>query len=148
LESFKTLEVRPGDSLSAIARAQYGQSSYTILDLIKLANPEVKDVDRIQPGQALRLPELREGLPIVRDASRGYGLLVFTTPNAQRAQVLAQGLRSRGFDAQVHSVELGQQKKVFRVTVHGGNARADAVQTGLALRRVLREDPAIVRMGQ
>lgn len=145
---YKNLMVRPGDSLSGIARGKYGQSSYTILDLIKLANPEVKDVDLIVPGQTLRLPDLREGPPIVRKGAGRYALLVFSTPNVQRAQLLAQALRRRGFPAQVDPTDLGAQKKVFRVTVDAGTAREEALRTGLALQRVLREDADIVRLGQ
>lgn len=145
---YKDLVVRPGDSLSGIARATYGQSSYTILDLIKLANPEVKDVDLIVPGQTLRLPDLREGPPIVRKGGGRYALLVFSTPNVQRAQLLAQALRRRGFPVQVEPTDLGAQKKVFRVTVEAGGAREEALRTGLALQRVLREDADIVRLGQ
>lgn len=144
----KSFTVRPGDSLSSIARARYGQSSYTILDLIKLANPQVQDVDWIVPGQTLELPELGEGPPILRDAPASYSLLVFSTPNQGRAHALAGALRQRGFDAQVRSADLGAQKKLFRVTVRAGVAREEAQQVAAALQRVLRDDPAVVRLGQ
>lgn len=148
VSQYANLVVRPGDSLSGIARAKYGQSSYTILDLIKLANPEIRDVDVIIPGQTLRLPDFREGPPIVREAPDRYALLVFSTPNAQRAQTLAQALRRRGFESQVRPAELGAQKKVFRVTVFAGAGREQALRTGATLQRVLREDAEIVRLGQ
>ncbi len=145
---YGNLVVRPGDSLSAIARAKYGQSSYTVLDLIKLANPEVEDVDLIVPGQTLRLPDVKEGPPVVREGPGRYALLVLSTPNGKRAQALVRALRQRGFDAHASPTELGAQKKVFRVTVQAGSAREDALRTGSALQRVLREDAEIVRFGQ
>ncbi|MCX8072578.1 MAG: AAA family ATPase [Candidatus Binatia bacterium] len=147
-KEYKNLVVRPGDSLSGIARARYGQSSYTILDLIKLANPQVRDVDWILPGQTLRLPDLHEGPPVVREAPDRYVLLIFTTPNGQRAQALAQALRRHGFESEIRPTELGTQKRVFRVTVRAGSTRSDALSTGLALQRVLREDAEIARLGQ
>jgi type II secretory pathway predicted ATPase ExeA/nucleoid-associated protein YgaU len=147
LGRFTSMIVRPGDSLSSIARARYGQSSYTILDLIKLANPQVQDVDWILPGQSLRLPDLREGPPILRESAGKYSLLVFSTPNLPRAQALAAALRERGFSVEVRGAELGSQKKVFRVTVGGGPGREDATRVGMALQRVLREDPNILRLG-
>jgi general secretion pathway protein A len=146
-QHFSRFVIREGDSLSAIARAKYGQSSYTILDLIKLANPELMDVDRISPGQSLRLPDLSEGLPILR-AEDGYALLVLSTPNAQRAQQLASALRRRGFEPRVTVASLGSQKKVHRVSVQAGRTQDEAAEVGLALRRLLREDARIVQLGQ
>ena len=44
--NFEHVVVRNGDSMSEIAVRKYGQASYTILDLLKLANPELTDMDR------------------------------------------------------------------------------------------------------
>lgn len=145
--SFTRLVVRAGDSLSGIARAKYGQSSYTILDLIKLANPEVTDVDWIVPGQTLRLPNLSEGLPIIR-SDGGFALLVFSTPNPQRAQKLATVLKERGFDARVGQVGLSTNKKVHRVAVWGGSTHAEAALVGQALHKLLREDARVAQLGE
>ncbi len=146
-ERFTRLVIREGDSLSGIARAKYGQASYTVLDLIKLANPEIVDVDWISPGQVLRLPDLKEGLPILRSED-GFALLVLSTPNGQRAHQLAAALRQRGFQARVRTASLGRDKKVQRVTVHAGNTQEEAARTGQALRKLLREDARIVQLGQ
>lgn len=145
--SFTRFVVREGDSLSGIARAKYGQASYTILDLIKLANPELTDVDWIFPGQPLRLPNLREGLPIVR-SNGGYALLVFSTPNPQRAQNLAKVLRGRGFDARITAASLSNSKKVHRVTVWAGSTQAEAARVGQALQKLLREDARVAQLGE
>ncbi|MFZ1677328.1 MAG: peptidoglycan-binding protein LysM [Saprospiraceae bacterium] len=50
-------EVKSGDTLSKIAKAQYGNASkYNII--FEANKPMLKDPDKIYPGQVLRIPQL------------------------------------------------------------------------------------------
>jgi nucleoid-associated protein YgaU len=49
-----TFTVRPGDTLSQIAQSQLGRASYAAC--IAQANPTLRDINRIFPGQSLLLP--------------------------------------------------------------------------------------------
>ena len=50
-------EVKRGDSLSKIAKAQYGDAmKYPVI--FEANKPMLKDVDLIYPGQVLRIPPL------------------------------------------------------------------------------------------
>lgn len=52
-------EVKSGDSLSKIAKAHYGNAmKYNII--FEANKPMLKDVDKIYPGQVLRIPPLAE----------------------------------------------------------------------------------------
>jgi len=53
-----TYIVRPGDTLSAITRAQYGVTFQAIWPLIHLLNPKLNDPNRLLAGQCLILPAL------------------------------------------------------------------------------------------
>lgn len=145
---FANVVVRDGDSMSEIARRKYGQASYTILDLLKLANPELKDINLITVGQTIRLPELSEGFPVLNDSSGRYGVLVFSTPQALRASALQRALRSRGFDAHVSGGSAGFQKPMFRVLVVGSAGRGDVEEVGKQLQRLFREDSRIAQLGE
>jgi type II secretory pathway predicted ATPase ExeA len=146
---FEQLVVHDGDSMSEIARRKYGQSSYTVLDLLKLANPEMEDVDVIAPGETVQLPELRDGFPVLTDGAGRYALLVFSTPNAGRANTLSKALRGRGFDAHVSSpISLGAQKSVYRVTVAGAAGRDGMTTVGHELQKLFREDTRIAQLGE
>jgi general secretion pathway protein A len=140
--------VRVGDSMSVIARRKYGQATYTILDLMKLANPELNDIDQISVGQTIRLPELGEGFPILNEGGGRYGLLVFSTPVAGRATSLQKTLRSRGFDARVAGGSVGYQKPVFRVVLSGFADRDELVGVGKQLQKLLREDMQVAQPGE
>lgn len=49
--------VKKGDTLSAIAKAQYGAAS-KYMAIFEANKPMLKDPDKIYPGQALRIPPL------------------------------------------------------------------------------------------
>lgn len=147
-DNVERLVVQVGDSLSAIARRKYGQSSYTVLDLLKLSNPEVNDVDLITPGQTVRLPDLRGGFPVLTDGNGNFSLLVFSTPNQQRAQNLSKALRSRGFNAEVEESQIGAGKRIARVTVGGATSRNDVQTIGRELQQLFRDDTRVAQLGE
>lgn len=51
--------VQPNDNLTQIAKDTYGMSNNTILDFIQMANPGIKDINRIFVGQNINLPKLK-----------------------------------------------------------------------------------------
>jgi hypothetical protein len=134
--------------MSRIAQRKYGQSTYTLLDLLKLANPELSDIDQISVGQTIRLPELSEGFPILTEGSGRYALLVYSTPHASRATNLQKALRSHGFDARVTGGSVGYQKPVFRVVLSGFGDRDEVVGVGRQLQKLFREDTQIAQLGE
>jgi general secretion pathway protein A len=146
--NFENVVVRNGDSMSQIAVRKYGQASYTILDLLKLANPELTDIDVIAVGQTIRLPQLDEGFPILNDGAGHYALLVFSTPQAHRAESFERVLRDRGLEAHVLAANAGSQKRMYRVVLAGFRERDDVVAAGRQLQRLFREDTRVAQLGE
>jgi general secretion pathway protein A len=144
---FEQVVVRGGDSISGIAMRRYGQVTYTILDLLKLANPELKDVNLITIGQTIRLPELGNTFPVLRDGSGRYSLLVYSSRYGGRASALQNALRSHGLDARVTQGSVGYQKPVFRVLVSGQGDRDELAGLGRQLQKLFREDTRIASLG-
>lgn len=145
---FETVRVREGDSVSEIARRKYGQASHTILDLLKLANPDLYDIDVISVGQTIRLPELGEGFPVLSDGGGHYALLVYSSPQAGHASALQSALRGRGFEARVSTGSIGGKKPTYRVLVSGFTDRDDVADVGKQLQKLLREDSRIAQLGE
>jgi general secretion pathway protein A len=144
---FAQVVARGGDSVSGIAMRKYGQATYTILDLLKLANPELKDINMITVGQRIRLPELGDAFPILSDGSGRYSLLVCSSRQGGRAFALRNALRSRGFDARVSQGSVGYQSPVFRVVVSGESDREGLAGLGRQLQKLFREDTRIAQLG-
>ncbi|GIW39891.1 MAG: hypothetical protein KatS3mg076_0468 [Candidatus Binatia bacterium] len=145
---FEEVVARAGNSLGKIAARKYGRASYTILDLVKLANPEVEDVDRIAEGQVLALPELSGRFPLVEDSSGRLRLLVFSTPSAQQASSVVDVLRAYGFEAERTPGSLGRGKPIYRVLVGGVGDAANASEISERIRRVVRQDEQLARLGE
>jgi type II secretory pathway predicted ATPase ExeA len=145
---FARIRVQEGDSISGIALRRYGQANATILDLLKLANPNLSDIDVIVVGQTIRLPELDQAFPILNEGEGRYSLLVFSTAEGWRANALRDELRSRGFSAGVSRSTLGASKGVHRVVVAGFASRDEVVEAGRKLQRLFREDARIAELGR
>jgi general secretion pathway protein A len=145
---FTPVVAQVGDSISAIARREYGQASYTILDLLELANPELQDLDTIAVGQAIRLPSLSAGFPILTDGSGHYALLVFSTPQQRRAGALQNALQSHGFHARVIAGSAGLGRPLYRVVIPGAAGRDDVVGIGKQVQTAFREDERLAQIGQ
>lgn len=145
---FARIRVQQGDSISGIALRRYGQANATILDLLKLANPNLSDIDMIVVGQTIRLPELDQAFPILNEGDGHYSLLVFSTAEGWRANSLRDELRTRGFSAAVSQGSLGAGKRLHRVVVAGFASRDAVVEAGKKLQRLFREDARIAELGR
>ena len=136
---FDRVVVQPGDSISRIAIKKYGQSSLTILDLLKLANPSLRDVNVIAVGQTIQLPDLSESSVLALGEKR-FGVLVYSTTEPARAAALDAALRSRGHHSSVRRAELGTRRPILRVVLDGYTDRAAAVAASRDVQRLFRED--------
>ena len=148
LHRFQYVQVVPEDSISEIAIRHYGQASPTILDLMKMANPKVDDINRISPGQTLRLPQLEQGLVLLRQGDGSYGLLLASLLSRGRANEIRSALRSQGFGARVSSAELGGGRSVWRVIVAELESRDVALGVGKDLQKLFRRDRRIAAMAR
>src|SRR5690606_22683574 len=53
----KRVRVQRGDTLMNLATREYGTATYTTLDVVRAANPEIRDVNRIIAGSELIFPD-------------------------------------------------------------------------------------------
>jgi general secretion pathway protein A len=137
--SFDQVVVQSGDSISRIALRKYGQASQTILDLLKLANPELQDINRISIGQKINLPDLSES-SVLSYGDRRFGVLVYSTSQPGRAAALDAALRARGQRSRVSQGILGRQQPIYRVVLEGFGDRASAASASKEVQRMFRED--------
>ncbi len=148
LPKSQTLRVEAGDSISQIATRTYGQASPTILDLMKIANPSILDIDVISVGQEIRLPQLDEGFVILQQSNASFALLLLSTPLPHRANEIESALRQRGFAARVASADFGAGRTVSRVLIGDLASRDEALEIGKRLRQLFREDERIAAMAR
>ncbi len=148
LPNYRRIQVKPGDSISHIATSTYGQASATMLDLMKMANPSIRDIDIISVGQELRLPQLDQGLAVLQEPDGQYALLVLSTPAEVRAREIGKALRKHGFEARVARADFGRGRTVWRVLIGDLDDRSAAQAVGKQLQRVVRDDTRIAAMAE
>ena len=132
--------IEPGDTLDQIANRQYGSSNLTTLDMLRVINPEVRDVDLIIAGDRIILPEPGPRARIVPDGD-GYAVLALTTEALSRALSLQSSLEER-FERPVTLERIATRggQSVFRVSLRGFTAGDDAAQVADGLGPI-DEDP-------
>ncbi len=142
------VQVVPEDSISQIAIRHYGQASPTILDLMKMANPKISDINQIEPGQTLRLPQLDQGLVLLKQSDDRYGLLLISLSSRGRANEIRSELLRQGFGARISPAQLGGGQTVWRVIVGDLENRELALKVGGDLQQLFRRDRRISAMAQ
>jgi len=78
-------KVEEGWSLSIITKRFYGGTNPALIDLILEANPQVIDLNRIQVGDSIKIPEINEKLLIHKTADQAFTIHLGTF--ADREQV-------------------------------------------------------------
>lgn len=148
LQHYQTVTVNAGQSISELAVRQYGQASPTILDVVKLANPSLRNVDVVSVGQTLQLPQLDDGLVVLKQGQDQYALLLLSSPAWQRVKNLEVVLRQRGLQAQVQETDFGPGRTVYRLMIGGLGSREAAVNTGKRVQRLFREDDQVAALAR
>jgi hypothetical protein len=146
--NYERLMVKPGDSISQIASDTYGQASPTVLDMMKMANPSIRNLDVISVGQELRLPQLDEGLAVLQQPDGRYALLLLSTPAEGRARDIGRALRQHGLETRVGKADFGRGREVWRVVIGDLPDKSAARAVGQQLQRVFREDARIAQMAE
>jgi general secretion pathway protein A len=120
--------VKPGDTIASLVMGVYGRVDYTLLDVVKMANPEVGDLNSIRVGQRLRFPRFEPSVMVQRKTDGLYMvhlLTVWDTSSEEFAQ-LREAVRKEGRTISVTPLRLTEDSspsqfrdypKVYRVMV-------------------------------
>ena len=123
--SVTTKMVEPNDSLSAMARKKYGFTNHTILDLIHMANPEIKDIHQIYTGQVVNMPLVQKKDLIHRDKMGNYYIHYASFYEVEAAWQCLRNLRHK--DQKSFVIPTRQQKnEVYRVYYGNYKSLAEA----------------------
>jgi len=132
------VQVQLGDTLLNLAAREYGSSTYTALDVVRSANPSIRDVDRIIAGSEIVFPDPGPGAR-VSGQGEDLAVLVGTWPVLAQAQDLQRMATARyGLPADLEPIPLGDGRNLYRVSVRNladqAQARAIAEELGSILR--------------
>jgi general secretion pathway protein A len=128
-------DVRPGETLAAVAMAQYKRADPMILNLIKRHNPAIEDINRIAPGLRLALPALTSAAWVRPDGSGRFAALVLTTPSAWEADRATWSLSQEGLRTSVEAINISSGARWFEVLVVGLPSADEAARLGATYQR-------------
>jgi len=107
-------KVRPDECLYDLARREYGVGNESIIDRIQMANPSIRDVNRIYPGQEIILPYVGKKDLIVKDEKGIYHIHYASFYRRKDARLCIQNLIKEGKEAYKISARQGDNL-VYRV---------------------------------
>lgn len=112
----KRKKVRPNECLYDLARSEYGIGNVSIIDLIQMANPGIRNVNLIYPGQEIILPYIEREDLIVKDEKGVYHIHYASFYRREDARLCIQDLIKENKEAYIISARQGDNL-VYRVYV-------------------------------
>ena len=124
----KIVTVKFGDMVSSLALKEYGILNDTIFDVVKRANPQISDLDKIDIGQDIILPPLGIDSSIVETENSAFAIHVATFSTYNDAIQLHNQLAKKKLIPSIVPVPILGKQKWYRVLVGNFTTRAEAVQ--------------------
>ncbi|MEW6269374.1 MAG: hypothetical protein AB1689_08780, partial [Thermodesulfobacteriota bacterium] len=135
----KRVIVQRGDTLMNLATREYGIANYTTLDVVRAANPGIRDVNRIIAGAELVFPDPGPSSRLI-DEREGLSVLVATTPVLDQAQELQRVVGSRyRVPVELEPIALGDGRNLYRVSLRQLPDKAQALAIAESLGSILRD---------
>ncbi len=122
----RIVHVMPGQLLSKIAAEHYGLWTSTIRDIIRAANPHLRDLDALPKGARVRLPQVTARRLIIEHKGAFY-VYLRTVFGQQQASRFAAQLSNRGESVIVVADQ--DNRSLYRIYLGPYLMRQDAEQT-------------------
>lgn len=116
-EEVREVIVQPEDTLATLVIGAYGRADYTLLDFVKMANPDMKKIDVIKVGQRLRFPPFEPPGMVHKGDNSLYMVHLFTMsyPKSPEIEELRATLEESGRKIYVLPVHLTDSQEFYRV---------------------------------
>jgi type II secretory pathway predicted ATPase ExeA len=112
-ESFeRIITVKERETLTQLALVLYGYANDRVLKLIKEHNPEIADINLINPGQKIIFPYLKTSTNNIV-----YTIHIATLSQFDKADSLFNDLTRKGHEVFIMPIYDQDNKKVFRITI-------------------------------
>jgi len=135
----KQIPVVRGDTLHELAARRYGSSNLTTLDMLRSANPQIRDIDLIIAGSGLVFPDPGPESRVLSQTD-GFAVLAVTTPTLSNALAVQSSLEDRlDKPVSLERVEGEGRTNLYRVSVRGIGDRGEAVEIAERLGPILRD---------
>jgi general secretion pathway protein A len=120
--------VEEGWTLSSVARQYFSGINQSLLDFILEANPEIRDVNLIFPGQKIRIPPITEETLLQRGSDNRYWINLGTFATVQETGRYKGEPVLRGKNLKVVSRPVSPQENWYRIAAGPFSTREEALR--------------------
>ena len=133
-KNYKVVSTKRNEFISSLALREYGISNNTILDIIKRANPEIKDLNQISTGQKINLPPLDIGSMIVESSKGVYSIHLITLSTIDGVKNYISKFADDNSRISISPVTIAGSKPWFRITMGDFSSREEAINSAKEIR--------------
>jgi phage tail protein X len=127
-EAGEIIKVKKGQTLSLIARNSYTAVNPTLIDFLLEANPEIKDMNSIFPGQRIKLPEIAPESLVIRRTQSVYFIQLGTFVDMKDARLFMEDPFLKGKNLVVVPRQVSPRETWFRVIAGGFGSEKEALK--------------------
>lgn len=117
--------IQPGDFILKIAKKEFGTDSDMMIDLIHMANPEIKNINKVFKNQKITLPIIESEDLIVKNPGGNYHIHYFSSYSYLKARKIVEKLSGQDHKVFLLPVKMGDNL-VFRIYVGLFESKTDA----------------------
>ncbi|HHO76354.1 MAG TPA: hypothetical protein ENN05_07980 [Deltaproteobacteria bacterium] len=121
LEKGRIVTVSVGDTIAELAADYYGRVDAGILQSIRMANPDLSNIDLIYEGQEIIMPAVQT-VPRVL-----YSVSVASYHSVAEAKAVFLDLLNKGYQATIYPYLDAQRNTWYRITIGTFDSRGDAI---------------------
>jgi general secretion pathway protein A len=121
--------VKEGWTLSSVAQQYFSGINNSLLDFILEANPEIRDINLIFPGQEIKIPYITEEAFLWRGPDNRYQLFLGTFATIQEAARYRHEPALRGKRLKAISLRVSPQEDWYRIVAGPFQTREEALKT-------------------
>ncbi|MCK5010247.1 MAG: AAA family ATPase, partial [Deltaproteobacteria bacterium] len=126
-KNYKMVFAKAGDMISSLVLREYGILNDTIFDVVKRANPDIEDLDKISIGQKIVLPNLGINSRIVEVGKGVFSIHIASFSSYDDAK---QYFGKSGFEKlpiSISPVKIAGRRLWYRVTLGNFTSREQAI---------------------
>jgi type II secretory pathway predicted ATPase ExeA len=121
--------IQRGAAIEKVAYDAYGANAILGMDLIKEFNPNIKNLNRVFPGQDLLLPPLTRETLLRKQRGGSYHLIAASFRSRTGAGSYARRLSEKGYKTIITSSLIADDLSLHRVEIGGLKNFEEAMQT-------------------
>jgi general secretion pathway protein A len=126
---YKTVFARRGDYVSSLALREYGITNDTICDIIKRANPQIEDLNKIDIGQEIKLPALDTNSIILEKGADIYSIHIATLSSMDEVKQYLRNIDLKEYQPSIVPVKIVGGRSWHRITIGDFSSREEAIET-------------------